>query len=239
MSKKQKNALYLIIVLVLAVSILMLPPVRSAIADKVYSGEAAPSEVKVSMADLSVDLYENGEAVEGDLYASLKDTKIDPGKVYADKIEAVNDGSKYDEIVRVIVTKYWTDSEGKRIDLSPAYIVLTCGSEAYNTALWSVNPAEHTDERDVYYLKKPLASAEAALLFDHIMIDKAVREACEIKTDEENENRMYAVYEYDSLNFVVEFEVQSLQVEAASEAVGAVWGVTNVTVDNEGNVSVN
>ncbi|MBR2780828.1 MAG: hypothetical protein IKD81_05375 [Eubacteriaceae bacterium] len=233
MNKKQKSALYMILVLVLAVSILMLPPVRSAIADKVYSGGDAPTEVKVTMAELSVDLYENGDEVNGELYTSLK--AIDPGMIYEDKIEAVNNGSKYDEIVRVIVTKYWTESGGKRIDLSPEFIVLTGCSDS----LWAVNPAEHTDERDVYYLKTPLAPGKAVLLFDHIMIDKEVRAACEIKTDEDNENRMYAVYEYDSLKFVVEIEVQSLQVEAASEAVSAVWGVTNVTVDNNGNVSVN
>ena len=141
-------------------------------------------------------------------------------------------------MVRVIVKKYWTDQKGKRIDLDPALIHLSYKGNAYNKTDWNLNDAEHTPEQDVYYLSSALSAGGEKVLFDGIGIDSSVGGMYSIVPKKGEDNVLEAVYEYDSITFVVVYEIQSVQLLGGTQAVVSAWGVTNVTVSDDGTVTV-
>lgn len=237
MKKVQRYALYAVIVLFAASSLLLLPPVRNAIADRVYSGDDAAAEVDMDMASISVKLLENGKAPENGLYSSLKAVTVDPGYVYRDVISVANDGTM-DEIVRVIVRKYWTDADGKRVDLSPSLIGLFYNGNGFNASLWQKDPSAYTDETDIYYLSQVLSPGKEAVLFDGIAVAPSIRDAYVIADDPAREKTLIAVYDYDGLTFCVDIEVQSVQAVAGQDAVTGVWGIDTVTVNEDGTIEV-
>lgn len=238
MSKKQKTGLYVTLFLLAFALLIMLPGIRSAFADRIYGGDNGVSEVDMQTTELKVSLLENGQAIgDGGVYSSLKNKKIDPGYTYSDSISAKNDGTMT-EVVRVIVKKYWTDKEGKRIDLDPALIHLSYKGNAYNDTDWKLNDAEHTPEQDVYYLSSALSAGGEKVLFDGIGIDSSVGGMYTLVPLNQEETELEAVYEYDSITFVVVYEIQSVQLLGGTQAVVSAWGVTNVTVSDDGTVTV-
>ncbi len=197
-------------------------------AQLIETNEEDAQELDLSMSRLTVRLRENGKTVES-LLGDLEAESIDPGKNYEEKLAALNDSDE-PEYVRMIIRKYWKDADDKRVDLDPALISLTFGEEDYNAEDWTVNPKEHTAERDVYYLNAALpAVKESALLFDRIRIDSAI---ADLVTFNREDNVIIAEYEYNSLIFAVEAEVQSVQFEHGEAAAASAWGVENVAIVN-------
>ena len=216
---------------VLLLVLLVFGGIGRSLAQPLEPGDDAANEIELGMAGLEVGLYENGKPADT-LLADLNSASIDPGKNYEEKISAYN-GSDDPEYVRMIVRRYWKDKNDKRIDLDPALIRLSFGDAAYNSEAWTINEKEHTSEQDVYYLKKALAAdKESALLFDQIAIDASVSDLAELKTSKDGLT-ITAEYAYDSLTFVLEAEVQSVQFEYGKEAAASAWGVPNVTIENE------
>ena len=73
--------------------------------------------------DIAIQLNENGTAVSGEdalLQGLFKEGEsFTIGKIYDEVLTVTNTGSA-DQFARVTLYKYWTDEEGKRVDLDPA-----------------------------------------------------------------------------------------------------------------------
>ena len=193
--------------------------------------------------------YKNEDAHYGDAaaYTLGEPGKVDPGRTYKEELSARN-GNNVDEYVRIIVRKYWVDSQNKKSTvMDPALIKLTYNGKAYNSGAWAVNSKERTVESDTYYLKKKLgAGATSALLFNELTIDGAVADLGNKTTTTTTETRgpddqevtvITYSYDYDDFTFYIEADVQAIQTHNASDALKSLWGVSNVDAGN-GKVTV-
>ena len=193
--------------------------------------------------------YKNEDAHYGDAaaYTLGEPGRVDPGRTYKEELSARN-GNNVDEYVRIIVRKYWVDSQNKKSTvMDPALIKLTYNGKAYNSGAWAVNSKEHTVESDTYYLKKKLgAGATSALLFNELTIDGAVADLGNKTTTTTTETRgpddqevtvITYSYDYDDFTFYIEADVQAIQTHNASDALKSLWGVSNVDAGN-GKVTV-
>ena len=144
----------------------------------------------------------------------------------------------------------------KATDLSPSLIKLTYGSKDYNSEYWVLG--ESSTESATYYYKTKLAGNKISEpLFDTLTIDKAVipdmnmptnaellSDAYEddyvtVTTDESKGAKIYTYsYKYDGYTFYIEADVQALQTHNAEDAIHSAWGVYNIKVDSDGNLSV-
>jgi len=197
--------------------------------------ESNEAQVELGMETLAVQLTENGDEVAdgGRLFGSLDETKIDPGYTYSDTVAVRNSGAS-EEYVRVIVTRYWTDKDGKKVtSVKPDEIELTKGSG------WTANKSESTAEQTVYYYKSSLAAGEDSdPLFTGIRLNGKIAEAYKITAKNEGDKTtLIAGFDYDGLSFNVEAEAQAVQYEHGQEAAGSAWGVRNVTF-SDGSVKV-
>lgn len=184
-------------------------------APRIASGDY---RAQVELTDIQTALVENGTQKSGDdalLQDMLKnagDTSLKLGKSYDDKLAVRNVGN-IDEYVRVTVTKYWTDAEGKQLTLDPSLIKLTWGTKAG----WSIDEDASTPERTVLYYSKKLAVGDDTKPFvTKVTIDSdVVRQV----TGEE--------YDYEGMKFVVEAKVDAVQTHNGEAAMTSAWGRTN------------
>ena len=152
MKKNNKKTFSLLTVLlaVLAVCLLVVGGIgvtRAVLIESdTYSGTLETPEI-------AVQLNENGKAVSGEdalLQDLLKDEEaLAIGKHYKEELTVTNTGTA-DQFVRVTLYKYWTDDEGKRVDLDTDYIGLVLGED------WLVDESATTDERVVLYYSDKL-----------------------------------------------------------------------------------
>ena len=173
--------------------------------------------------------------------------KVEPGRKYTEKLQAQNT-SGYDEYVRIIIRKYWVDKTGKKSPvMDPALIKLAyrdgTNSKAYNDDAWAVNPKEHTEESDTYYLKSVLGEENntSAPLFNELSIDREVTNLANIETTTTTTQEVTVItysYDYDDFTFYIEADVQAIQTHNASDALKSMWGVNNVSAGN-GTLTVN
>lgn len=237
MDIRKKRTALLVAALLLSVALILLAfMIRDTRASMLY-GDGA--NVDLGMTGIGVVLMENGQPLTGDEKTLLGGTKesFEPGYTYEEKVAVANkvdgDAEGIPEYVRVVVRKYWVDADGeKRTDLDPGLIRLSYGSKAYNDKDWLMNPAESTAEQTVYYLRAPLAAeAQSAELFDGIGLDPAVADEYTIKEKAGTDGKVItAVYDYDSENFAVAVEAQSVQAEHGESAVPSAWGAAGITV---------
>lgn len=190
---------------------------------------------EIVLDNLSVDLVENGERVGADdgamgtMLADLKGKKLAVGREYTEEIAARNPGG-YDEYVRVIVRKYWTDKEGKKsTKLSPDLIKLSYKGNDYNTSAWTLDKANSTDEMSIYYYKTVLGEkSDTDLLFDKLTVDSKVmadENITEKKTESGGKTIYTYTYKYDGYTINVEAEAQAVQTHSAKKAIKSIWGV--------------
>lgn len=194
--------------------------------------------------DIAIQLNENGTAVSGEdalLKGLLKaDEALSIGKPYDEVLTVTNTGSA-DQFARVTLYKYWTDEEGKRVDLDPAYIRLVLGED------WAVDEASSTKERTVVYYTKVLAPGEESTpLLTKISADSEVsilvaQETVDTQVvDGVTYTKIETTYVYDGLNLNLEASADAIQTHHAQDAIEASWGTTNVTADEDaGTLSVN
>ena len=194
--------------------------------------------------DIAIQLNENGTAVSGEdtllkgLFKAGESLTI--GKIYDEVLTVTNTGSA-DQFARVTLYKYWTDEEGKRVDLDPAYIRLVLGED------WAVDEASSTKERTVVYYTKVLAPGEESTpLLTKISADSEVsilvaQETVDTQVvDGVTYTKIATTYVYDGLNLNLEASADAIQTHHAQDAIEASWGTTNVTADEDaGTLSVN
>ena len=175
-------------------------------------------------------------------YQVGKPGEVIPGKKYEERIAARN-GSDINEYVRLTVKKYWVDSDkNKDTKMDPELIKLSYGGKAYNSSAWAVNSKEHSAESDTYYLRNMLSGGEtSADLFDTLQIDAAVYDLGDVKTTtthtDTNKTVITYEYDYDDFTFYIEADVQAIQTHNVNDAIGSLWGVSNVSAGN-GTVTV-
>lgn len=154
----------------------------------------------------------------------------------------------------------------KATDLSPSLIKLTYNGSEYNSTDWVRDESDlERDENNnllphetetFYYKTKLGANDLSAPLFDKLMIDRAVIPDMHMPTDEELKSDAYKdyvtitedpigntkiysySYKYDGYTFCIEADVQALQTHNVQDAIHSAWGVYNVKVDADGNLSV-
>ncbi len=166
--------------------------------------------------------------------------RVEPGKTYKEEISAKN-GQNINQYVRLTVRKYWVKDGKKNTKLSPSMIKLTYNGSAYNKAAWQKNTKEHTEESDTYYLSKMLPKKKASdLLFNELTIDGSVADKAHMTKHEKKEGNKTVItytYDYNDYTFYIEANVQAIQTHNVNDAIGSLWGVTNVSAKN-GKVTV-
>ena len=175
--------------------------------------------------------------------------KVEPGRTYKEEISAQN-GSNIDQYVRLTVRKYWVKDGKKDTTLNPELIKLTYNGDAYNSSDWELNPKENTEETQTYYLKKKLPGKSkenkgyTPLLFNELTIDKSVADVecteTTSKVEKPNGEKVTVItytYDYDGYTFFIEADVQAIQTHNVNDAIGALWGVSNVSA-KDGKVTV-
>ncbi len=244
MNKFVKNPLIILAAGVIVVAASGAGATRAALT---YSSEA--EKVDFSTSVLSVDIQEK----QGDSFKSVKEANLsfeniaeamktndsDPsnnipfviGKKYAEEVQVVNDSAgNYEEYVRVVVRKSWTDTEGnKDVFLDPQLIKLEVADG------WLSDSRASTQEEEIYYLNKPLNKGEAVDFLNSITIDNKVLSY--VKTvDGDVAGTVINEYKYDNKQFFVELRVDAVQTHNAKEAILGAWGV-NVNLGSNGEIT--
>ena len=188
--------------------------------------ESADYRAQVQLTSMNVAVIENGNVIDGD-GAMLKrfagqgaaDFKI--GQSYDEVISvrnakrpsSTNEGEGIDEYVRVSVYRYWTDENGKAVDLNPAFIKLNFLTENG----WTIDEEASTPERTVLYYNDVLPVGEETKPFaDKLTIDSAVATAVS-----------GGAYSYDNVQFHVKVTADAVQSHNGKEAMTSAWGRTN------------
>jgi len=235
--------------------------------------ESKDYKAQFYMNHLQVHLLENGRdvcgghntldgesKVSGDLVQNLGYSRADnadgvetlgsvePGKLYAEKIQAEN-GQDVPIYVRVTIRKFWMSEEKgsdgstelvKATDLSPDKIGLKYGEADYNSKDWFINESESTAEQTTYYYKHQVASKDVTEpLFDSLLIDNTVmaKEKLSEKTDEETGvTTIKYKYTYDRYAFFIKADMQAIQTHNANDAIHSQWGVYDI-VEEDGTLS--
>lgn len=250
--KKKKKFLSAGPVILLSASALLLigSTVGSTRASLTYYSNNYAAQVSVS--SIGVSLTENGKTIssrdyghgnnewdvtEGELLKHLQgEEAIVPGKTYEEKLGVTNSGS-IDSYVRVILTKSWTDENGKKdTTLSPDLIDLhfTEGSG------WVVDESASTAERTVLYYTGVVSAGESTPNFtDTLRIDNKIADKVKVEesTDENGNKVIRHVYQYEGYQFHVDAEVNAVQTHNAEDAIKSAWGV-DVNVSDGGTLSL-
>ena len=186
--------------------------------------ESADYRAQVQLTNINVAVTENGNVVEGDgsLLTSLAgEDSFKIGQTYKDVLavrntkhpSSTNEGEGIDEYVRVSVYRYWTDDDGKAVNLRPDYIKLNFLTDNG----WTIDEEASTPERTVLYYKDVVpVGADTAPFADAITIDSAVAAAV---TD--------GSYDYNNVQFHVKVTADAVQTHNGNEAMTSAWGRTN------------
>lgn len=196
----------------------------------------------VEMSSIGITLLENDQTIskrnydkngewmvekeERELLQDLlgENEKIVPGKHYDEKLTVQNSGN-IDSLVRVIVTKSWTDKEGGSVPkttLDPKLIDL----HVQDGNGWVEDKGAATAERSIWYLNGVLKAGESVDFSDYLRIDPAIRD----KMTETVEGRGAVTihtftYEYDQYTFHISISAEAVQTHNAADAVKSAWGV--------------
>lgn len=226
MKKLVKNNGLVTLLLIAAIALLIFSGVQTSRAALTYVSENYTAQVDTT--SMSVALVENGNEAKGVLLSNLTaDGKSPvPGKSYGCKLSVKNTGTM-DSFVRVIVYKYWTNGQGKRVDLSPELIKLSIGDG------WVVDTKASTEEMTVIYHPAKLAAGEVCEPFiTAVTLDNSLEQMVKLNTDKSNAE--YEVYEfiYNGVKFAIEAEVNAVQTHNAKTAIKSAWGINVDATDD-------
>lgn len=239
--KINKTSLITVLLAVLGVCLLVVGGIGGARAALTESDDFT---AEMTTQTIKVELYEKSGQTEEpvricdsskpeEVGTLLKDLKTLPvGEPYNEELTVKNTGSA-DAFVRITVYKYWTNDEGKQVELDPQYIKLTFGEG------WVEDEAARTTERTVLYYTnalKPNDTTKAAItkIAASSGLSKLVKQ--DVK-ETGGRTVITSTYKYDGLNLNLEASVDAIQTHNAQEAIKADWGV-NVTA-NETTLSLN
>ncbi len=221
MKKTKKYSRPTVVLLALAILLLTVGGIWSALAALTYS-RSYYSQFATQNIDLV--LNENGAAIEsgGELLSGLlgEEPSFKIGKSYEEALSVTNTGD-IDQYVRVTIDKYWQTSEGKRVDLDPALIKLTFG-----TAGWIVE--EKANERTVLYYTEVLAPGETTSdALTALLVDPKLEQLVTQKRSPESgfPATITTTYKYGDVEFGITVNVDGVQTHNAEDAMLSAWGV--------------
>lgn len=178
----------------------------------------------IALTELQVSLKEQGDGMkeaatigsDGTLLSWMKTDTVAIGKKYDEVLSAANSGEQ-PEYVRVVVSKYWTDANGKAVTLDPDLIDLE-----FEEAGWIVDDSMSTPEQTILYSADPLDPTDELAFTKSIKIsDKLLT-----KFDSDTKGNVTTItYDYDGYNFGITAEVDSVQTHSAAKAMRDVWGI--------------
>ena len=215
--------------------------------------ESDKYETQIATKNIDLQINENGDPVgeDGALLKGLlkEDETLKIGQMYPESLTVTNTGD-IDQYVRVTVYKYWTDADGKRVDLEPELIKTVFGEED-----WIVSESDSTKERTVLYYTKPLKPGETTSdILTQVGLDQSVAkritqtpEAAEPEDGDgtadgtaEEETKYQndtTTYDYNGVQFGITVDADGIQTHSAEKAIKSSWGV-DVTIDADGNLSI-
>ena len=175
---------------------------------------------QVQLNSVEVAVVENGAAAGDGLLADVLDRAGDKtlkiGKEYDEKLAVQNTGDT-PEYVRATVVRYWTDENGKAVDLDPSLIKLNF----VESDSWSIDAEASTPERVVLYYSDLLAAGDTTPAFvDKVSIDNKIMYEVTRAADQ-------ADYDYEGVQFHVEVTADAVQDHNGDAAMTSAWGRTN------------
>lgn len=188
--------------------------------------ESSDYRAQVQLSNINIAITENGtvkatnDELLTDLLSRHGDKQLVVGKQYDEVLavrntrrpDSTNEGEGIDEYVRVSVYCYWTDGNGKAVNLDPKYIKLNF----LTNNGWTEDTSAATAERRVFYYKDIVpVGGDTKPFADKITIDKDVTKAID------------GVYDYDNVSFHVKVTADAVQTHNGSEAMTSAWGRTN------------
>lgn len=225
--KINKTSLITVLLAVLGVCLLVVGGIGGARAALTESDDYT---AEMTTLTIQAQLFENNneepvcDSASEEVGKLLQDvTSLEVGKPYNEALTVKNTGSA-DAFVRITLYKYWTNDEGKRLDLDPKYINLTFGKG------WVEDEAARTAERTVLYYTAALTSGdttEAAITQIAASNDLSKLVTRDVK-ETDGRTVITSTYKYDGLNLNLEASVDAIQTHNAQDAIKAAWGV-NVT----------
>lgn len=223
--KINKTSLITVLLAVLGVCLLVVGGIggaRAALTESDdYTAEMTALTVQAQLKENGTTVCDSSSEEVGKLLADVKSLEV--GKPYNEALTVKNTGSA-DAFVRITFYKYWTDDEGKRLDLDPSYINLVFGDG------WVEDVAARTAERTVLYYTtalKPEGESNTAItkIAASSDLSKLVKQDV---TETDGRTVITSTYKYDGLNLNLEASVDAIQTHNAKDAIKAAWGV-NVT----------
>ena len=185
--------------------------------------QAAPSTqsndygAQVQLSSVHTAVVENGSPAGDKLLGGLvKDGEsFVIGKEYDETLAVQNTGST-PEYVRATVLRYWTDENGKAVDLDPSLIKLS----VVDGSGWSIDNEASTPERTVLYYSGLLQPGDTTSPFvEKLSIDtKVMYEVTRVAE--------LAEYDYEGVQFHVEVTADAVQDHNGNAAMTSAWGRT-------------
>lgn len=172
---------------------------------------------QMELSSIGVSITNSGTVVGDDLLKGIlpADEAFQVGRSYPAALAVANTGS-IGEYVRVTVYKYWTDSDGKRVDLDPGLIDIHWVTDGG----WTIDEGASTAERTVLYWANVVpAEGSAGVFADSIMVSGDVyRAVSQAVTDGPYD------YDYENLTFHIEAVADGVQEHNIELAMPAAWG---------------
>ena len=165
---------------------------------------------------IDVALVENGKEskdIESKALLGELEGKVQPGRSYKEEIAAKN-VSDTPEIVRMIITTYWHNTDDPEGDpdptKDPGLIELTFNDDEYNKNAWQINDDETTSQRRVFYLKEVLpGNTTSSPVVNKLRVNNKILEDVEETTEQKGNQTIYTyTYAYDGYQICVEADVQ-------------------------------
>ena len=215
MKKFLRSPILSIVVFIAAAALLVVGTIGSARAALLTPSDDYLAEIKLESIDVA--LAENGRTLEEgeELFTKLlaENEEFKVGKTYSEKLTVRNTG-EIESYIRVTIYRYWTDADGKAVDLDPSLIVLSIPEGTG----WTIDEEASTAERTVLYYEDTVAPGdETGVFVEDLTIDGSVVTA----VDDLDE------YIYDEVTFHVQAVADSVQTHNGEAAMVSAWGRTN------------
>lgn len=227
-----KKLRIILVLLILGIMILSVISTTHIIKNSAYSKNYNAIETQT----INVSLMENEEIKNGESLLNLEDRNLIPGKTYPEEIAVYNSGA-IDEYVRVVIYKYFEDSNGNKVQyVSPELINLNYCKDSR----WIVDERASTAERTVlYYIKQLPSGGKTPNLMDSFKIESSVLDAVNFtsQTTSDGKTIITSSKEYEGLEVCINIEVDATQTHNANDAILSAWGV-EVDVAADGTISL-
>lgn len=144
----------------------------------------------------------------------------------------VSDQESIDSYVRIIITKYWTDSNNEEDDsLNPDFIEVNINEDSG----WFIDENASTPTTLTVYYENILSTGEETpSVIDSIKINSNLQNEYEVS---KNGNNVSIANKYDKHFFNIKVEAQAIQSHDAVNATVQHWGV-NISIDSSGKLTL-